>query len=69
MQKTSQRIKLPKSDAKALEILTREAQRPGLLILEFAHDDRCPAIRTQRDDDCVCSPDRSLVRVSNGGTR
>jgi hypothetical protein len=36
---------------------------PGLYVLHVLHDDHCPAIKSQRDDDCVCSPDHILQRV------
>jgi hypothetical protein len=36
---------------------------PGLHILQIAHDDGCPAMRTQRDADCKppCKPDFWLI--------
>lgn len=35
--------------------------KPGVMILEYRHDDGCPAIRTQREDDCR-PPCRPIVR-------
>jgi hypothetical protein len=41
-----------------------ELARPGVVILQYAHDDTCPAIASQRDADCCppCRPDAYLVR-------
>jgi hypothetical protein len=38
--------------------------KPGLTIVQMAHDDGCPAIRTHRDADCrpPCRPEFWLVR-------
>jgi hypothetical protein len=36
--------------------------RPGLWILQYLHDDGCPAQHTQRIEDCVCDVEVRLVR-------
>jgi len=43
--------------------------RPGLFILQQAHDDFCPSIRTQRDADCrpPCKPDFYLIPLGEDG--
>lgn len=59
-------IKLPDNpfSPEALAIITRELARPGVVIVQYAHDDGCPAIASQRDADCrpPCRPDAYLVR-------
>lgn len=50
------------SHDEALRYLTQHF-RSGLFFLQLAHDDDCPAIRTQHDADCrpPCRPDVYLV--------
>jgi hypothetical protein len=49
-----------------LHIMVERARRPGLVILTYAHDAWCPAAKTQRSDDCRCSPDVYLVEPFAG---
>lgn len=37
--------------------------KPGLFVLQIAHDDGCPAIASKRDTDCKppCKPDFYLI--------
>ena len=43
-------------------------EHPGAWVLWHAHDDDCPTQRTQRAEDCICSPDVSL-RSADGRLR
>ena len=35
--------------------------KAGAVVLEHRHEPHCPTIRTQREADCICEPDRYLV--------
>lgn len=58
--------KLPANpfNPETIAMIARELSRPGLVILQYFHDDYCPALRTQREQDCrpPCHPDVYLVR-------
>ena len=47
----------------AVKLIATRFFKPGLHILQLAHDDFCPAIRSQRDADCrpPCHPDFYLI--------
>jgi hypothetical protein len=38
--------------------------QPGLYILKVEHDDDCPALRTQRMEDCRCRPNYRLIKTT-----
>jgi hypothetical protein len=35
-------------------------------MLEYRHDDKCSTIRTQRLDDCTCTPEVALLKYAGG---
>jgi hypothetical protein len=35
--------------------------KPGVNFLVMRHDNHCPAIESNRTEDCACSPDLDLV--------
>lgn len=43
------------------EKLQAMRKNPGVYVLEFYHDDGCPAVVTQRESDCTCKPDVDLL--------
>lgn len=45
----------------------REHFQSGVFVLQQAHDDFCPSVRSQRDADCKppCKPDFYLISLNN----
>lgn len=43
--------------------------KKGLFVLRVEHDDTCPTLRTNRGEDCNCSPDYKLVQMPSAGKR
>jgi hypothetical protein len=41
---------------------------PGIVVVQFLHDDRCRTLMTGRGDDCNCNPDEAFwSNVATGG--
>lgn len=43
------------------------ARRPAVFVNEVVHDPECPALKTGREDDCMCSPESAIFEVTDDG--